>query len=1242
MEQALSFEGTGLDLDNNPAAVNPGDSPFRYNVRYGTTERSDLGGIQNTKGSTLLNLNFNGGFFIQPLGDNEVIGSCKDPERDAIIYFVWNSLNQHQIRRIFTKDRKIQVILESPTLNFKRTHKIIHANVVDNTLSWTDGWVDPNNEFNYNPPRQIDIDLAIGNYLGNPWPNGYTTIDFQTLDAIRYAPGLCPTFQYVNNLNFNDNRLYGHLFQFAYRYVYYDNSRSVLSPISKLTLPQGEDIDGNYELTTENQLNVTVETGHYTVTRIELIAREGTSYKVVDYVDKYSDSGTVIVPSDSTYTFEFFNTKFVQELTLEEALRPFDYVPQTADTQEVISSKQGARRIFGSYTEGYENTTNFNLQAEVKIEKIDPTDLNYKNLTFKRKGTYQLGVVYADKAGRKSFVQTNPSARLSIPWWRSTELIGQYYDPNDEWILSTHQKPYIEWQLNSQPPEWADTYQIVCTKNLSSNRFFSFYNFGGGLGDDDLKCYNVGGTTLNIPPDAGYDFIEGDRIRIIAQFDNSIYPNLEKNIITTFLPGPGGGPPQTRFHRVLGGVQALNSIHPFENSYWVNTWQTYNDVSGKVWDLKIKSFDPQTQRIFLEGEYQLDLSWLYLFEIYNPSQEVAEDNQSFFEVGESYKVVNGQHSVTSGRVEGVDTFIRNTKTNLKPIPYNFKISNASAKPADANDGIPNYFYIKGAVSLYSFAGVFSGNPGFLPSQNGAFVFNSGLSGSLPIDPQNPSSGFSVTFRVSGAIKVASQIEGVPNLDGDYPAYFVDVTSNGTTNIVSAIFRFPTILQELFQSTNQRQLNIGGSAVLTFNSPRVAVNISGIIWESTSYSPHYISNNTQTGRPYVINREAIRRKYFANLIFGGPVYDNTLINFFSRYDFKDVERLNERYNQITRIQEVGFMLKVRQRNKSTSIYVGRSELTNTDGSTNLAAISDVLGTVNPSDEVWGGTHPGADTKAIRDTYFFDAINGVVVRDATNGLVAISGNKQSANDPYRMTAFFRDLGEFVRQNEENIEVISAWDENTNSYFFTLRVIKDMERPPFVAKYRIEEAWNNGFTLSFHETTNRWQSFHPFIPEWYGQIGNTFVAFRNGEAWMHYTNDIRNSYFGGTHPIITEQICNQYTNNIKVFDNIDVYSNVKWKATDAPSGEDIYIIPNAQFPTGMKSKLSEQNFVGKEGKWHASFLNDMNSPGYSNELLALMNGRKLRGEALRIRLRNEDNDKDVFLRQVIFHFTPSEISG
>jgi hypothetical protein len=1209
MEQALSFEGTGLDLDNNYATINPGDSPFRLNCRYGTTDRSDLGGIQNFKGDTLVAKAFGSDQpFIQPDGENEVIGSCKDLERDAIIYFVWNdpgnpSLTaRHQIRRYYTQTGEIQVILESPVLNFQRNHKIVHANVVDKYLSWTDGYENPDNEWDYNPPRQIDMELAYGYMLGLPWPQGYQTIDEQTLDAIRYAPNLCPTFQYVDDLNFNDNRLYGHLFQFGYRYVYYDNSRSVISPLSKLTLPQGEDVDGNYVLTVENRIDVTVETGHYTVKTIELVVKERESWKIVDTVDKYDESGQIIF--GPTYTFEFFNTKFIAEIPIEEALRPFDYLPQAASAQEVISSQGGARRVYANYIEGYDNIDGFDLQATVDIEKIDNSNTNYKNISFKRKGAYQLGVVYSDKAGRKSFVQTGDSANCVIPDLNNQDLVAQYYDPNDEWILSTSQKPFINWQLNSAPPAWADSYQIVCTKDISNQqRLFTFMAFGSAIGDKEYGKWGVDTDAISIPPQIGYDFQSGDRIRIIAEFDNSNNQNVPNLEITGFSG-------------ITTNCKKLGEISPLVSSS--NPYQLR--IFDYPFDYKIKLFDPSKQLAILENSadaFFIQPKTLYIFEIYNPNINIASDNQIYYEVGESYPIVNGVHSVTNGKIDGIDIFVTNTKYELTPQFYKFQVDSFYERLAD------------GGISSIILSTRFTPIVGVTASQNilREYVFMSGIASGYK-NIQSSSSANSGT--------VTDSFDRPPSLSG----------SNNTYKLAAG-YQWTFGLFEVYVSPSTGECSGTQEALsestFAIKSPCRKIDMIYIPLERQSYSPYYSSEVDQTGRPYIINKEAVRRRYFANLIWGGQFFDNTLLNYFSRYESDSVLKLNEKFNEITRIQEVGFMLKVRQRNKSTSIYVGRTELTNADGSSNLAASNNVLGTINVSDEIWGGTNGTADCRSIRDTYFFDYINGTVVRDATNGLVAISGNLASQQDPFRMTAFFRDLSDWFKANEGAAEVVSTWDNHTQSVIFTLRSLidKDKPAPDFIYKYKLEEAWNGGLTLSFHEPTNRWQTFHSYVREWYESIGNTLVSFNEGNLYLHYSNESRTEYMGVKYPVITAQICNQYTNNVKVFDNIDVYSNKKWRAEGSPIFDDIYILPNAQFVNGMRSKLSYNNFVGKEGKWHSTFLCDINTPGFSNTLLALMNGRRLRGEAMKVTLRNED-ENEVFLRQVIFHFTPSELSG
>jgi hypothetical protein len=74
-------------------------------------------------------------------------------------------------------------------------------------------------------------------------------------------------------------------------------------------------------------------------------------------------------------------------------------------------------------------------------------------------------------------------------------------------------------------------------------------------------------------------------------------------------------------------------------------------------------------------------------------------------------------------------------------------------------------------------------------------------------------------------------------------------------------------------------------------------------------------------------------------------------------------------------------------------------------------------------------------------------------------------------------------------------------------------------------------------------------------------------------------------------------------------------------------------------MKSELLKEQFVNLEGGgFFASFGKDMNTPGYTNTTLALIDGRELRGEVMRVLLRNNEINVSS-LRSVTIWVQPSE---
>ena len=91
-----------------------------------------------------------------PAGTNMVIGSCEDKEDQAVIYFLYNSNDDHCIIRYKAVSEEVEFLLEDEAvLNFSTDYKIFNPQVVgsgdEKLLFWTD---------NYNPPRKLNVEEA--------------------------------------------------------------------------------------------------------------------------------------------------------------------------------------------------------------------------------------------------------------------------------------------------------------------------------------------------------------------------------------------------------------------------------------------------------------------------------------------------------------------------------------------------------------------------------------------------------------------------------------------------------------------------------------------------------------------------------------------------------------------------------------------------------------------------------------------------------------------------------------------------------------------------------------------------------------------------------------------------------------------------------------------------------------------------------------------------------------------------
>jgi len=329
------------------------------NVRMGSTENSEFGVIENTKGNfSLTTLKFQNTLLSV---DARCIGAYEDGSIETIYWFVhdpsfplgatgkldlivsFNTTSLSLTYHVITINNGGGV---DTTLNFNPEYLITGVNKIENLLFFTD---------NYNAPRLINITSSYAipsGLIDAGGPTGQALLE-ESLLVIKRPPVESPTVELLNATG-EQNFLEERFISFAYRYLYADGQYSATSQWSDIAFsPNG------FELTIEAYLNegminafnaceVTYYTGNSLVLGIDLLFKQSES-NIIKIIEKQNKADLGI--ANNTYkTFTFDNSKIFTVLPEAELLRLYDNVPRFAQAQTLM----GNRLMYGNYIEGYD------------------------------------------------------------------------------------------------------------------------------------------------------------------------------------------------------------------------------------------------------------------------------------------------------------------------------------------------------------------------------------------------------------------------------------------------------------------------------------------------------------------------------------------------------------------------------------------------------------------------------------------------------------------------------------------------------------------------------------------------------------------------------------------------------------------------------------------------------------------------------------------------------------------------
>ena len=362
------------------------------NVRMGSTENSEIGVIENTKGnSKLTTIKYVNGTALS--SSARCIGTIADNTNETIYWFIHDSnfpvgatgkLDMIVSFNVYNNILTYHLISindgggSNTTLNFNPEYLITGVSIIDNLIFFTD---------DYNPPRVINILKNYPDPVGN-----IDQFSAESILVIKKPPVQSPSVTLINTGDQN-NFLESRYICFAYRYEYEDGEYSATSQWSAPAFqPKQFSFSINSYLNDgmQNQFNgarVTYNTGGPLVVGIDLLFKD-TNSNVIKVIEKLNKADLGFTNNeDRTYTFT--NSKIFTVLPESELLRLYDNVPLLAKAQTIM----GNRLMYGNYVEGYDmvdansNPVKLEYSTQLISDELDNSEITNSFTS----GTYNFG-----------------------------------------------------------------------------------------------------------------------------------------------------------------------------------------------------------------------------------------------------------------------------------------------------------------------------------------------------------------------------------------------------------------------------------------------------------------------------------------------------------------------------------------------------------------------------------------------------------------------------------------------------------------------------------------------------------------------------------------------------------------------------------------------------------------------------------------------------------------------------------
>lgn len=289
-------------------------------------------------------------------------------------------------------------------------------------------------------------------------------------------------------------------------------------------------------------------------------------------------------------------------------------------------------------------------------------------------------------------------------------------------------------------------------------------------------------------------------------------------------------------------------------------------------------------------------------------------------------------------------------------------------------------------------------------------------------------------------------------------------------------------------TGQNFTITGGDTIYSLSQDAQIRNIDPVKFDS------WYRNN---GRRNTVSQDTqMEIENTSEIAFSDPFVQGTKLNGLNSFQFSSKKTFGAEFGDIKKLsiardfQINGSVLHVVTQSNCYSVYLGKTQVKSTDGSSQISVTDAILGSANLLAGEMGTINPESVHVFGTTVRGWDAIRGVLWRYSNDGLTNLSME-------YGMNSELSNLASSIdgTRGSENQTAVACYDPYFEEYLLCVKDLSKAESP----------------TLGFNEKKNGFSSYYDFDPDHMCTVNRMVVSWKNGVLYLHRANDQYNILHG-----------------------------------------------------------------------------------------------------------------------------------